>query len=262
MFTSEEPTRFGISCLGSRAMAGALKPATLVDVLDDTELNFMQAAVAAGSHPEPTPEATIAAVAARAAHIAHFVELHIEQGQPSTCVITASLCLLAAAGNASTHACKCMRLFRLLSAANICACPFTLEVTIDSSRTVTPGCYFATQIACRVARQEVVAVTAATSSPRTQHVKPIGGQLGCPLWCHRPIGKLRVTLRQGCRARARGCGAGHWSGHLDCRTVRPPHRASWGRRPRRLAAHAPQVRPHGTCDGSAEVRCCMEGVYW
>lgn len=29
MFTSEEPTRFGLSCLGSRAMAGVLTAAEL-----------------------------------------------------------------------------------------------------------------------------------------------------------------------------------------------------------------------------------------
>lgn len=95
MFTSEEPTRFGISCLGSRAMARALKPATLLDVLDDQGLNFMQAAAAAGCHTEATPEATIAAVAARAAHIAYFVELHIEQGSPSTHVIARVVSLSA-----------------------------------------------------------------------------------------------------------------------------------------------------------------------
>ena len=82
MFTSEEPTRFGISCLGSRAMARTLNPAALTRVLDDTERNFMQAALAAGSHPEATPQATIDAVAKRAARIAYFVELHIEQGAP------------------------------------------------------------------------------------------------------------------------------------------------------------------------------------
>lgn len=82
MFTSEEPTRFGMSCLGSRAMARTLTPATLLNVLDDQELNFMQAAAAAGCHPGATPEATIAAVAARAAGIGYFVELHIEQGTP------------------------------------------------------------------------------------------------------------------------------------------------------------------------------------
>eukprot|EP00892_Ulva_mutabilis_P006994 jgi/Ulvmu1/4667/UM002_0398.1 len=80
MFTSEEPTRFGISCLGSRAMARTLSPSALTQVQDEHNLNFMQAAAAAGSHTEDTPEATIEAVAARAAGIAYFVELHIEQG--------------------------------------------------------------------------------------------------------------------------------------------------------------------------------------
>src|SRR5438874_3479608 len=34
LFTSEEPTRFGIGCVGSRALAGALAPAALADLRD------------------------------------------------------------------------------------------------------------------------------------------------------------------------------------------------------------------------------------
>ena len=50
MFTSEEPTRFGISCVGSRAMAAKLDPeylAGLSDVLTENG-TFLDAAKAAG----------------------------------------------------------------------------------------------------------------------------------------------------------------------------------------------------------------------
>src|SRR2546421_708170 len=34
LFTSEEPTRFGIGCVGSRALSGALAPAALAELRD------------------------------------------------------------------------------------------------------------------------------------------------------------------------------------------------------------------------------------
>lgn len=40
MFTSEEPTRFKLSCIGSRAMAGALSTDVLDAKLDENGTNF------------------------------------------------------------------------------------------------------------------------------------------------------------------------------------------------------------------------------
>jgi hypothetical protein len=40
MFTSEEPTRFKLSCIGSRAMAGALSADVLDAKLDENGTNF------------------------------------------------------------------------------------------------------------------------------------------------------------------------------------------------------------------------------
>jgi N-carbamoyl-L-amino-acid hydrolase len=75
VFTAEEPTRFGIGCLGSRLMAGSLsleKTATLRD-RDDNTLEFWrkQAGYDAGD---------IASVRLEPGCYAGFVELHIEQG--------------------------------------------------------------------------------------------------------------------------------------------------------------------------------------
>ncbi len=77
LFTSEEPTRFGIGCLGSRLMCGALSPeraAALTDpdgrTLDDWRSDA-PACVASGD---------LASVRLASDHYAAFVELHIEQG--------------------------------------------------------------------------------------------------------------------------------------------------------------------------------------
>lgn len=97
MFTSEEPTRFGISCLGSRAMAGVLPAETLTDVHDAGGLNVLQAAEAAGyaapgsdndgassdAGPKSAAERVLADVRANVAGLAAFVELHIEQARAS-----------------------------------------------------------------------------------------------------------------------------------------------------------------------------------
>lgn len=50
MFTSEEPTRFGLSCSGSRAMAGVLDTEKLSKLVDTVEPNgtFVGAAAYAG----------------------------------------------------------------------------------------------------------------------------------------------------------------------------------------------------------------------
>ncbi|KAK9918321.1 hypothetical protein WJX75_003179 [Coccomyxa subellipsoidea] len=79
MFTSEEPTRFGLGCIGSRGMAGELTAALLDEKLDVNGTSFKEASTAAGyggsSHQEILDGTLIAK-----GGVAAFVELHIEQG--------------------------------------------------------------------------------------------------------------------------------------------------------------------------------------
>jgi N-carbamoyl-L-amino-acid hydrolase len=74
IFTSEEPTRFGIGCLGSRLLAGALDATadTRLAGKDGKTLNYWR--TAAGFHGD------LASVRLQQGHYAAFVELHIEQG--------------------------------------------------------------------------------------------------------------------------------------------------------------------------------------
>ena len=74
LFTAEEPTRFGIGCLGSRALAGALEPAALREFHDKDGASLDELRAAAGFTDD------LAAVALQPGHYAAFVELHIEQG--------------------------------------------------------------------------------------------------------------------------------------------------------------------------------------
>lgn len=82
MFTSEEPTRFGLSCSGSRAMAGVLDPAKVETLTDKVEPNgtYAGAAASAGYGGGKTLAEMVqdARIPAGAYHA--FVELHIEQG--------------------------------------------------------------------------------------------------------------------------------------------------------------------------------------
>ncbi|GAA0142460.1 hypothetical protein Leryth_019790 [Lithospermum erythrorhizon] len=77
MFTSEEPTRFGISCLGSRLMAGIKEHAELLkNTVDNQNISFFDAAKAAGySNVENLSSAFL-----NKGSYSAFVELHIEQG--------------------------------------------------------------------------------------------------------------------------------------------------------------------------------------
>jgi N-carbamoyl-L-amino-acid hydrolase len=74
VFTAEEPTRFGLGCLGSRLLSGVLTPdraAALTDA-DGRSLEAWRGAAGLSS--------SLASVRLASGHYAGFVELHIEQG--------------------------------------------------------------------------------------------------------------------------------------------------------------------------------------
>lgn len=73
-FTAEEPTRFGIGCLGSRAMCGQLQPVDLLKLKDSEGEDLDSIRTAAGYSGD------LGAVRLSKGHYAAFVELHIEQG--------------------------------------------------------------------------------------------------------------------------------------------------------------------------------------
>ena len=104
MFSSEEPTRYGLSCLGSRALAGELPAAKLAALLDENGTSFFESAAGAGvgvgvfaapSGERPgssdrrdlLPRARAALAAVRLPRprrrspppVSAFLELHIEQ---------------------------------------------------------------------------------------------------------------------------------------------------------------------------------------
>lgn len=74
LFTSEEPTRFGVGCLGSRALVGALGPDELRALRDDAGRSLDELRAAAGF------DGPLEQVRLGLGHYAAFVELHIEQG--------------------------------------------------------------------------------------------------------------------------------------------------------------------------------------
>lgn len=79
MLTSEEPTRFGIGCIGSRLMAGIIDPARADALLDLTapqdEANTLANVRTAAGFTGP-----LASVKLPANHYHGWIELHIEQG--------------------------------------------------------------------------------------------------------------------------------------------------------------------------------------
>ena len=74
LFTSEEPTRFGIGCLGSRLMTGALSLAVAEKLVGGDGLRLEQAAFQAGFF------GPLESVRVAEGTYSAFVELHIEQG--------------------------------------------------------------------------------------------------------------------------------------------------------------------------------------
>lgn len=74
MFTSEEPTRFGLGCVGSRGLCGALTPERLAELRDKDDRRLDDLRRAAGFTGE------LSGLRLPADYYSAFVELHIEQG--------------------------------------------------------------------------------------------------------------------------------------------------------------------------------------
>ena len=74
IFTSEEPTRFGIGCLGSRLLSGLLDPSVGSRLKDRDGVSLDQARTSAGF------SGSLSDVALPPGHYSAFAELHIEQG--------------------------------------------------------------------------------------------------------------------------------------------------------------------------------------
>ena len=74
LFTSEEPTRFGIGCVGSRLLSGSLSPEAGAALKDKDGATFEEVRQRAGCSGK------LSAVRIRDGYYAAFVELHIEQG--------------------------------------------------------------------------------------------------------------------------------------------------------------------------------------
>ncbi len=74
MFTSEEPTRFGIGCSGSRLLSGTMTPQQVARLVDEQGISFDQARQSAGY------AGCLEDVPLSPGEYSHFVELHVEQG--------------------------------------------------------------------------------------------------------------------------------------------------------------------------------------
>lgn len=75
VFPEEEGSRFGVACLGSRLLTGALSARTALNLRDRDGISLGEAVRAAGLDPD-----RVGAEPGRVADIGTFLELHIEQG--------------------------------------------------------------------------------------------------------------------------------------------------------------------------------------
>jgi ureidoglycolate amidohydrolase len=83
MLTSEEPTRFGIGCIGSRLLGGVIDPTTadaLPDLLPETDPQASTGLTLRDVRTTAGFTGPLSAVPLKTNHYAAWVELHIEQG--------------------------------------------------------------------------------------------------------------------------------------------------------------------------------------
>ncbi|GAB3458825.1 allantoate amidohydrolase [Actinophytocola sediminis] len=76
VFAEEEGGRFGVPCLGSRLLAGAIDPDTARGLTDAAGVTLAEAVAAAGLDP-----ARLGRDDEALGHLGRFVELHVEQGR-------------------------------------------------------------------------------------------------------------------------------------------------------------------------------------
>lgn len=76
MFAEEEGSRFGVACLGSRLMTGAIDADAARALVDRDGVTLAEAAVSAGVDPQ-----RLGADATALGRIGLFIELHVEQGR-------------------------------------------------------------------------------------------------------------------------------------------------------------------------------------
>lgn len=76
VFAEEEGSRFGVPCLGSRLLSGAIDPDRARDLRDPDGVTFAEAMRAFGAQPEHAGRDDDVL-----RQIGHFVELHVEQGR-------------------------------------------------------------------------------------------------------------------------------------------------------------------------------------
>jgi len=74
MFTSEEPTRYGVGCLGSRLTSGAMSPEAATKLVDSDGVSFGEL------HKRSAGSGGLSEVRMKPGHYHSFIELHIEQG--------------------------------------------------------------------------------------------------------------------------------------------------------------------------------------
>ena len=74
-FSDEEGARFGVACLGSRLLLGAVRAESALGLRDVAGTTLAEAMTAAGHDPR-----RVGADPQRASRIGEFIELHIEQG--------------------------------------------------------------------------------------------------------------------------------------------------------------------------------------
>lgn len=99
-FTSEEPTRYGVGCLGSRLMSGRLAANDAGKLKDAEGVSFGELSQRAGG------EGTLDDVRLKQGHYRAFVELHIEQGpllEQARCPIGAVTAIAAPASLRVTY---------------------------------------------------------------------------------------------------------------------------------------------------------------
>jgi N-carbamoyl-L-amino-acid hydrolase len=73
-FVEEEGSRFGVACLGSRLLTGSMSPEQAMRLRDRDGVLLADAMDAAGVTPDLGPSDLLG-------RVAHFVELHVEQGR-------------------------------------------------------------------------------------------------------------------------------------------------------------------------------------
>ena len=229
MFTSEEPTRFGIGCLGSRLLSCTLTPEVAALLKDNEGKSLPEVLTHAGM------AGSLANVPLPQGHYRAFIELHIEQGPVLE------------------------RKEVPIGIVTAIAAPATMRITVEGMGGHAGAVLMPERRDAFLAAAEIaLAVEAAAMATRARDSVATGGHLQCVSWCGEQYSEPRGAGR-GCARHRPGAARRNAAGDSG-RVPGDGGQAAGARTNGRAQCGCPGAIEYGDCRDAVAESCQTLGI--